>query len=74
LRNSADGSGFVLGRKPMAKRMRTKLREIKEKLMATRHDGIDWQGQWLAASVDVATHEDDRRSLPAIPTHPASDA
>ena len=43
-----DGSGFVLGRKPMAKRMRTKLREIKEKLMATRHDGIDVQGQWLA--------------------------
>jgi RNA-directed DNA polymerase len=25
-----DGTGFVLGRKPMAKRMRTKLREIKE--------------------------------------------
>src|SRR5258705_14010373 len=43
-----DGSGFVLGRKPMAKRMRTKLREIKEQLMATRHDGIDGQGQWLA--------------------------
>src|SRR5450631_2770633 len=34
-----DGNGFVLGRKPMAKRMRTKLREIKEQLMATRHDG-----------------------------------
>src|ERR1700688_638996 len=31
-----DGSGFVLGRKPMAKSMRTKLREIKEQLMATR--------------------------------------
>ena len=43
-----NGSGFVLGRKPMAKRMRTKLREIKEKLMATRHEGIDGQGQWLA--------------------------
>ena len=43
-----NGSGFVLGRKPMAKRMRAKLREIKEKLMATRHDGIDGQGQWLA--------------------------
>ena len=39
-----DGGGFVLGRKPMAKRMRTKLREIKERLMATRHDGIDGQG------------------------------
>ena len=43
-----NGSGFVLGRKPMAKRMRTKLREIKEQLMATRHDGIDAQGKWLA--------------------------
>ena len=43
-----DGSGFVLGRKPIAKRMRTKLWEIKEQLMATRHDGIDGQGNWLA--------------------------
>ena len=43
-----DGSGFVLGRKPIAKRMRTKLWEIKEQLMATRHDGIDGQGKWLA--------------------------
>ena len=43
-----DGTGFVLGRKPMAKRMRTKLREIKEQLNATRHDGIDGQGKWLA--------------------------
>jgi RNA-directed DNA polymerase len=43
-----DGTGFVLGRKPMAKRMRTKLREIKEQLQATRHDGIDGQGKWLA--------------------------
>jgi RNA-directed DNA polymerase len=32
----------------MAKRMRTKLREIKEQLMATRHVGIDGQGKWLA--------------------------
>ena len=43
-----NGSGFVLGRKPTAKRMRTKLREIKEQIMAIRHDGIDGQGQWLA--------------------------
>src|SRR6202051_1178896 len=41
----AEGSAFVLGRKPIAKRMRTKLREIKEQLIATRHDGIDEQGQ-----------------------------
>ena len=33
----------------MAKRMRTKLREIKEQVMATRHDGIDGQGKWLGA-------------------------
>jgi len=28
--------------------MRTKLREIKEQLMATRRDGIDKQGKWFA--------------------------
>ena len=43
-----SGNGFVLGRKPMAKRMRIKLLEIKEQLMATRHEGIDGQGRWLA--------------------------
>src|ERR1700722_14215562 len=40
-----DGSGFVLGRRPMAKRMRTKLREIKERLMAIRHEGTERQGR-----------------------------
>ena len=42
-----SGSGFVLGRKPVAKRMRAKLREIKEQLMAIRHEGIERQGLWL---------------------------
>jgi len=42
-----SGSGFVLGRKPVAKRMRAKLREIKEQLMAIRHEGIERQGCWL---------------------------
>ena len=42
-----DGSGFVRGRKPMAKRMRAKLREIKEQLMAIRHEGTERQGRWL---------------------------
>jgi RNA-directed DNA polymerase len=41
------GGGFVLGRTPMRKRMRAKLREIKERLRATRHDGIETQGEWL---------------------------
>ena len=36
-----SGGGFVLGRTPMRKRMRAKLREIKEHLRATRHDGMD---------------------------------
>jgi RNA-directed DNA polymerase len=45
-----DGSGFVLGRKPMAKRMRTKLREIKERLMATRHDGMTGKANGLPKS------------------------
>jgi len=42
-----SGSGFVLGRKPVAKRMRAKLREIKEQLMAIRHEGAERQGRWL---------------------------
>jgi RNA-directed DNA polymerase len=41
-------SGFVRGRKPVRKRMRAKLREIKGRLQAMRHDGIERQGQWLA--------------------------
>ena len=43
-----SGSGFVLGRTPIRSRMQTKLREIKKQLRATRHDGIEAQGQWLA--------------------------
>jgi RNA-directed DNA polymerase len=42
-----SGGGFVLGRTPMRKRMRAKLREIKEHLRATRHDGLETQGKWL---------------------------
>ena len=42
-----DGSGYVLGRKPVRKRMRAKLREIKGRLQAIRHDGIERQGRWL---------------------------
>jgi pimeloyl-ACP methyl ester carboxylesterase len=42
-----SGSGFVLGRKPVAKRMRAKLREIKEQLMAMRHEATERQGRWL---------------------------
>jgi hypothetical protein len=41
-----SGSGFVLGRKPVRKRMRAKLREIKEQLMAIRHEGTERQGRW----------------------------
>ena len=62
-----DGSGFVLGRKPMAKRMRTKLREIKEQLMATRHDGIDGQGKWLAGLDGLLCCADERLSDLSIP-------
>jgi RNA-directed DNA polymerase len=43
-----SGTGVVLGRTPARKRMRAKLREIKDRLRAIRHDGIDVQGQWLA--------------------------
>jgi RNA-directed DNA polymerase len=37
----------VLGRKPVRKRMRAKLREIKEQLTAIRHEGTEKQGLWL---------------------------
>ena len=43
-----SGGGFVLGRTPARKRMRAKLRQIKEQLKATRHDGVEAQGKWLA--------------------------
>jgi hypothetical protein len=43
----AQRLGFVLGRKPMAKQMRAKLREIKEEHMAIRHEGAERQGPWL---------------------------
>ena len=46
--NRRDGGGYVLGRKPVRTRMRVKLREIKGRLQAMRHDGIKRQGQWLA--------------------------
>src|SRR5262245_56328345 len=44
-----DGAARVLcsERKPVAKRVRTKLREIKEQLMAIRHEGTETQGRWL---------------------------
>jgi RNA-directed DNA polymerase len=42
-----SGGGFVLGRTPVRERMRAKLREIKERLRATRHDGVEAQGRWL---------------------------
>src|SRR3954453_9739062 len=42
-----SGGGFVLGRTPVRERMRAKLREIKERLRATRHDGGEAQGRWL---------------------------
>jgi RNA-directed DNA polymerase len=39
-----NGGGFVLGRTPVRKRMRAKLRR-KEQLKATRHDGVEAQGK-----------------------------
>ena len=43
------GAARVLcwGGKPVAKRMRAKLREIKEQLMTIRHEGPERQGRWL---------------------------
>jgi hypothetical protein len=42
-----DGTDFQLGRKTQRKRMKAKLREIKETLRRLRHTPIDEQGRWL---------------------------
>ena len=42
-----NGSGFVLGENH-GQAHANQASEIKEKLMATRHEGIDGQGRWLA--------------------------
>jgi RNA-directed DNA polymerase len=42
-----DGTGFQLGRKTDRKRMRAKLREIKETLRQHRHKSVAEQGRWL---------------------------
>ena len=42
-----DGTDFQLRRKTQRKRMKAKLREIKETLRRLRHTPIDEQGRWL---------------------------
>jgi hypothetical protein len=42
-----NGADFQLGRKTQRKRMKAKLREIKETLRRHRHTPIDKQGKWL---------------------------
>jgi hypothetical protein len=44
-----DGAGFQLGRKTKRKRLKAKLRELKETLRRHRHTPIDEQGRWLGA-------------------------
>jgi hypothetical protein len=39
--------GFIVRRQTMAKRLRTKLREVKAALMRGRHAPVPQQGQWL---------------------------
>jgi RNA-directed DNA polymerase len=43
----ADGTGFQLWRKTKRKRLKAKLREIKEELRQHMHASIDEQGRWL---------------------------
>lgn len=45
-----DG-GFALGRKTIAKRLRAKIREVKESLKRNRHRPIPEQGGWLRSVV-----------------------
>jgi hypothetical protein len=44
LRDPTKRRGFVLGGTPVRKRMRAKLRQIKEQLKTARHDGVEAQG------------------------------
>src|SRR3954464_5426179 len=46
-----DGSGFVLGRKPVRKRMRARLRAIREMLRRRMHDEVAATGRWLGRVV-----------------------
>ena len=46
-----DAADFQLGRRTQRKRMKAKLREIKEMLRRHRHAPIDEQGQWLGTVV-----------------------
>ena len=43
--------GFIVRRQTMAKRLRTKLREVKAALMRGRHAPVPQQGQWLRSVV-----------------------
>ena len=49
-RRRKDGK-FTVWRKTIAKRMRTKLHEIKEQLMSRRHTPVPKQGRWLRSVV-----------------------
>ena len=46
-----DGTGFVLGRKPVRKRMRARLRAIREMLRRRLHDEVAATGRWLGRVV-----------------------
>jgi hypothetical protein len=46
-----EKSGFFVVRKTISKRLRAKLRELKEELMQRRHEPIMVLGPWLAAVV-----------------------
>jgi RNA-directed DNA polymerase len=46
-----DGTGFVLGRKPVRKRMRARLRAIREMLRRRMHDEVAAIGRWLGRVV-----------------------
>jgi RNA-directed DNA polymerase len=46
-----DGTGFVLGRKPVRKRMRARLRVIREILRRRMHDEVAATGRWLGRVV-----------------------
>jgi hypothetical protein len=50
-RTRSDGSGFILGRKPIRKRLGARLRAIKEALRRRLHDDPAAVGSWLGSVV-----------------------
>ena len=46
-----NGNGFIVRRKTIAKRLRGKIKAVREEIMRRRHDPVPIQGKWLRSVV-----------------------